>query len=353
MPSLNVTDEHNAIRDLKNEHLQSETRESPCFAAAPTISFELMPPRSENTIPQFWNTVAALEETLPDFISVTYGAGGHNRGSAQEVITRLVRTAPQRSLAHLTCVGASRAETTAVIDNYLANGVRAFLALRGDPPRNGVRMADELTSSLELITLLKQREYYRCQYSASNVLRGVIHPLIIAVATFPAGNPAAGTTPTQEVERLLLKQAAGASFAITQLFYHSDIYIDFVNEARAAGVTIPILAGILPPTHPQRLRRVEELTGVKADAKLLRRLEEANKADCFHIGVEAAATLIRDILASGAPGVHLYTYNQAEPTLAILQHSHLIGETVSPNLQPRRCDWTPHSANDTPAAATY
>ena len=280
---------------------------------------------------RFWETVDTLVETAPDFISVTYGAGGHNRETAHAVVAKLVREVPVRPLAHLTCVGASRAETTAVIDQYLSSGVRSFLALRGDPPVGGSgHHPTELSSSVELIALLRDRENSRCGKSASDGLRGVIRPLIIAVAAFPSGNPAAGTTPVQEAERLLLKQAAGASFAITQLFYDPDVYERFIRLTRDMGVRIPILPGVLPPTNPRRLRRVAELSGIEPDSDLLAKLEGTTESQAETIGVAAGAALVERVLEMGAPGVHMYTFNQAEPNLQILEKAGLITRPAQP-----------------------
>ena len=308
--------------------------------AAPTLSFELMPPRTEKGAETFWGAVTQFERTVPDFVSVTYGAGGHNRGTAHEVTARLVRNSPVRPLAHLTCVSATRAETTAVVDQYLASGVRAFLALRGDRPREGgIKAPDELRSSIELIALLQARDRLRGEQSPSNALRAAANPLIIAVATFPAGNPAAETTPTQEVERLLIKQAAGASFAITQLFYDPQIYFDFVSEARGAGVHIPILPGILPPTNARRLRRVAELLGVEPDPQLLRQLEDAEPEAATDIGVAAGAQLVQDVLDAGAPGIHIYTFNQPQTVLEVLARAGVIGYATPPQWLPSRREW--------------
>ncbi len=309
--------------------------------SSPTLSFELMPPRTPAGSIKFWDTVQELLATSPDFLSVTYGAGGHNRDTAHAVTARLVHDVPVRPLAHLTCVGVSRAETTRVVDQYLSSGVRSFLALRGDPPVSGQREPDELKSSLELIALLRERDLARAEDSDADRLRALIRPLIIAVATFPAGNPAAGTTPTQEVERLLLKQAAGASFAITQLFYQADTYLSFTREARAAGVRIPILPGILPPTNPRRLRRVAELSGVAPDRSLLAQLEAATPEAAIEIGIEAGSALVREVLAEGAPGIHLYTFNQAGQNLEILARAGLLGAGAPADQQPSRCHWQP------------
>ncbi len=317
-------------------HLPADT------SAAPTLSFELMPPRTQKGHETFWETVASLLRTQPDFMSVTYGAGGHNRDTAHSVTARLVRDVPTRPLAHLTCVGATRQETTEVVDQYLASGVRSFLALRGDPPLERKPASScELKSSLELISFIREREQIRSDRSPADSLRGVIRPLIIAVAAFPAGNPAAGTGTMQEVERLLLKQAAGASFAITQLFYRPETYVDFVDQARAAGVRIPIVPGILPPTNPRRLRRVAELSGVEPDPGLLSDLENASAEEATEIGTAAGAQLIREVLQAGAPGIHLYTFNQADVNLEILARAGLIGSLVPPGQHPCRCHWRP------------
>jgi 5,10-methylenetetrahydrofolate reductase len=288
----------------------------------PTISFEFMPPREDPCDVKFWQTVDSLIATQPDFVSVTYGAGGHNRATAHAVTERLVRQAPVRPLAHLTCVGATRAETTEVIDSYLESGVRAFLALRGDQPLDNAAPDDALSSAVELIALLQARERTRCDGSASSALRAAVSPLIIAVATFPAGNPAAGTSPKQEAERLLVKQSAGANFAITQLFYDADVYLDFVELARRVGVTIPILAGILPATNPRRLRRIGELTGIEPNPAFISALESAD--DPVAVGINATGQLIKGLLDGGAPGVHIYTFNQASPTLAALTAADLL-----------------------------
>ncbi|SNT00581.1 methylenetetrahydrofolate reductase (NADPH) [Micrococcales bacterium KH10] len=299
----------------------------------PTISFEVMPPRNPSAAPRFWNTVEQLVTVQPDFMSVTYGAAGTDRATAREVVARLLRSTPVLPIAHLTCVGHSRADVVAVVDEFLSAGVRSFLALRGDPPAGQPEWQPTpggVNSSVELIALLRDRERQRCASHPGNALRGAAQPLTIAVATFPAGNPAAGTTPEQEIERLLVKQAAGASFAITQLFYEPATYADFVTRARYAGVQIPILAGILPATDPARLNRVAELLGVQAPQDLLDSLTAAGSdEDQYERGIAATIQLARDVLDAGAPGLHIYTFNKAKPALDILTGLDLI-----PHVQP-------------------
>lgn len=294
----------------------------------PTISFELMPPRRPEVAPKFWETARRLVATHPDFISVTYGAGGGDRDTARHVVAQLLKGTPVLPVAHLTCVGATREDVSSVIEDFFDAGVRTFLAVRGDPPKGQPDWqppADGLHSSVDLIRLLKDVEHRRCAQDPATALRGAAKPLTISVATFPNGNADAGTTRRQEVVRLLEKQAAGASFAITQLFYEPESYTGFVEAARAAGVTIPILAGIIPTTDPRRLRRVHELTGVVPPSGLLAELDALTLDDGspdteaqHEHGTEYSVKLAQAVLDSGAPGIHVYTFNKYRPALDLL-----------------------------------
>jgi methylenetetrahydrofolate reductase (NADPH) len=305
----------------------------------PTVSFELMPPRRPDVAPNFWDTAQRLVAARPDFVSVTYGAAGGDRATSREVLATLLRGTPVLPVAHLTCVGASREDVSEVIDEFLEAGVRSFLALRGDPPRDEPDWrpaSDGVRSSVDLVRLLTQVDQRRAAADASAALRAATRPLTIAVATFPDGNPGAGTTRDQEVCRLLEKQEAGASFAITQFFYRVESYTGFVEAARSAGVTIPILAGLLPATEARRLRRVEELTGVAAPSELLRDLDRltapdgAVDPDAQHEhGIRYSATLARDVLDAGAPGVHVYTFNKHRPALDLLERVGLTGRAAA------------------------
>ncbi len=287
-----------------------------------TLSFEVMPPRRPDAAPNFWNTVSKLLEAEPDFLSVTYGAAGQDRTSARAVVRRLVRDTPVQPIAHLTCVGSSREEVAQVVSDYLDSGVRTFLALRGDPPVSDPDWQPPINgvaSATELVTLIRAIENRRNHENPGYALRAAFKPMTIAVATFPAGNPAAGTTPEQEAERLLIKQASGANFAITQLFFEADTYARFVELARSYGVTIPIVAGILPPTDPRRLSRMAELTSVEAPRDLLARLSRTETEHDAHIvGIEYGINLANQVLATGAPGVHVYTFNKSEPALDLV-----------------------------------
>ena len=293
-----------------------------------TLSFEVMPPRKENLIKPFWNTVQRLLSVTPDFLSVTYGAAGQDRHSARDVVRSLVQDSPVQPIAHLTCVGTTATEVGEVVSDYLDAGVRTFLALRGDPPvgRPDWQPAPGgVSSATELVTLIRSIEAARCAQYPGAALRAAFKPLTIAVAAFPAGNPAAGTSPNQEVERLLVKQSAGASFAITQLFWETDTYVNFLEKARSNGVTIPIVPGILPPTDIKRVNRMTELTGVVFPEYLRRRLESAQSVEeMYSVGVSLGARLARDLHEAGAPGIHMYTFNKAAPALDVLDAAGLV-----------------------------
>ena len=293
-----------------------------------TLSFEVMPPRKENLIKPFWDTVQRLLSVTPDFLSVTYGAAGQDRHSARDVVRSLVQDSPVQPIAHLACVGTTATEVGEVVSDYLDAGVRTFLALRGDPPvgRPDWQPAPGgVSSATELVTLIRSIEAARCAQYPGAALRAAFKPLTIAVAAFPAGNPAAGTSPNQEVERLLVKQSAGASFAITQLFWETDTYVNFLEKARSNGVTIPIVPGILPPTDIKRVNRMPELTGVVFPEYLRRRLESAQSVEeMYSVGVSLGARLARDLHEVGAPGIHMYTFNKAAPALDVLDAAGLV-----------------------------
>lgn len=295
----------------------------------PTISFELFPPRNPDAAPRLWATIQQLETVKPDFVSVTYGASGKTRVTTRALVRRLLRETSLNPIAHLTCVGTSREEITTIVGEFLDEGLRSFLALRGDPPTDQSDWAahpDGLQTAGELVELLREIEAQRCADSPSQAVRARVRPLSVAVAAFPRGNHATGGTRAQDVASLLAKQEAGADFAITQVFFDADDYLGIVAEAREAGVTIPIIPGIIPTTDPARLLRVQELTGVPVPHDLLDLLGSADdELDRHRRGIRASVDLVNGVLDGGAPGVHLYTFNQHHAALDLLEGAHLDG----------------------------
>ncbi|GAA4962340.1 methylenetetrahydrofolate reductase [Kineococcus glutinatus] len=298
--------------------------------ARPTISFELYPPRSPAAAEQLLRTVDALAGCGPDFFSVTYGASGSTRSTSRDLVRHVLTSTPVPVVAHLTCVGASRAEVIGTVRDYLDVGVRSFLALRGDPPAgqpdwqphpDGVARACDLVELLQVVD--------RCHRATSPDRPVDEGPLSIAVAAFPAAPPV--QRGAGDVEVLLAKQRAGADFAITQVFYEAHDYTRHVAAARAAGVTIPLLPGIIPMTDPGRLLRLQGLTGVAVPRALLARLEAAAEhgpAAVHAEGIRAGAVLARRVLDAGAPGLHVYTFNTHHAALDLLEGAHLGGGAV-------------------------
>ena len=298
----------------------------------PTVSFELFPPRQPATAPRLWETIRRLESAEPDFVSVTYGASGSTRETTRALVSRILRETSLTPIAHLTCVAASREEIKHVVGEFLDAGIRSFLALRGDPPAPGAGWhahPDGLRTAAELVTLLRQIEARRCAQSPSQAIRATVHPLSIAVAAFPRGNHGAGSTREQDIQSLLDKQSAGADFAITQVFFDAPSYLELVGAARAAGVRIPIIPGIVPATDPTRLRRVQELTGVPVPPALLAALDSADDGVRHREGVRLTADLVKAVLDGGAPGIHLYTFNRHEAALDLLEAVDLLPATTS------------------------
>lgn len=307
--------------------------ESPthCTPRVP-FSFELYPPRTASSEEALHETVRQLAAAGPDFLSVTYGAGGSTGGRSLEVLRFIRENTDVEPLAHLTCVGNTYAGAARLIREFLDAGILSFLALRGDPPEGQSEpFLGDLESAAQLVQLIDRAQAERAPYEETPVpgFPGTARvtpgrKANIAVAAFPKGHPRA-THRTQDVEALLAKQAAGATFAITQLFFHSDDYLVFVERARAAGVTIPILPGIMPITSPNRLARVLALTGEDLPSELSIALEvEPTTEGRREIGIEWAARLAREVVDGGAPGVHLYAFNQHETVLTVLEEAGIV-----------------------------
>lgn len=324
--------------------MPSTRSETPPDTHCPTpvpFSFEVYPPRTEAATAALVRTVDRLAEARPSFISVTYGAGGSSRRASLELLRHIRRHTSVEALAHLTCVGSTAAEASRLVHEFLEAGVTRFLALRGDPPAgtaDGEAFLGELGSAAELVQLIHRVQAEREPYAAvavpgSSALR--VDPASrpraqVAVAAFPNGHPRSRSS-SQDIDALLAKEAAGASFAITQLFFHPADYVRFVERARAAGVRMPIIPGVMPVTSPGRLRRMLELSGEDLPAELAIALDvEPDDEARARIGVEHAAGLVRTLVESGAPAVHLYAFNRHEAVLAVLAESGLLAATPAP-----------------------
>ena len=311
----------------------ARVRTRPAPVDRPTISFELFPPRNPDAAPKLWDTIRHLEAVRPDFVSVTYGSSGRTRVTSRALVSRMLRETTLTPIAHLTCVGASREEISTIVREFLDEGVRSFLALRGDPPEGEAGWHPHphgLTTASALVELLREIEQERCEQSPAQAVRARVKPLSIAVAAFPRGNRVTGSSREQDIQALLAKQRAGADFAITQVFYDADSYLELVGEARRAGVVIPIVPGIIPATDPARLLRTQELTGVPVPPDLLALLDAADdEAERRRRGTRFGVDLVNRVLDGGAPGVHLYTFNKHEAALDLLEGADLVGRPTA------------------------
>jgi methylenetetrahydrofolate reductase (NADPH) len=307
--------------------------------SAPPVpfSFEVYPPRSEASAVALHETIRCLAAARPRFISVTYGAGGSTGGRSLDLLRFILTETRVAPLAHLTCVGSTYAGANALIREFLDAGITSFLALRGDPPTGTSEdesFLGDLKSSAQLVQLIDRVQAERAPYTEF-AIPGFPHAVRverrakvdIAVAAFPNGHPRS-RHPREHIDALLAKQAAGATLAITQIFFHADDYLAFVQRSREAGVRIPILPGIMPITSPARLRRVLELSGEELPAELAIDLDvEPTTEGRQEIGIAYAAALARDVIAGGAPGIHLCAFNDHRTVLAVLRDAGILTET--------------------------
>lgn len=261
-------------------------------ASEPTLSFEFFPPKDETGESTLWNAFDKLLEVSPDYVSVTYGAGGSNRERSLAVVDRMAKRV--LTIGHLTCVGATKASSLEIIKHFERAGVGAILALRGDAPKDDPDALGngELKTALELVDLVRE--------STS---------LEVGVAAFPEVHP---ESPNMEHDSkvLSLKQESGARFAVTQLFFSVQAYTDLVASAVAAGATLPIVPGVMPISNAKQVVRMAELSGAAIPPELLARFDAAgDEAQAREIGMQYSTKLAVDLIAAGAPGIHIFTLN--------------------------------------------
>ena len=276
-------------------------------ARTPSFSFEFFPPKDDAGEELLWQTIAELEPLHPTFVSVTYGAGGSTRERTVRVTGRIAASTSLRPVGHLTLVDQSRGEIESVLKQYEAAGVRHVLALRGDPEGGpGTPWhphPDGLNHAIELVEL-------------ANSLGG----FCIGVAAFPEGHPDAATL-DDDARVLAAKAAAGAEFAVTQLFFRGSDYFALVERARAYGCDIPIIPGIMPILNLAQARRMAELSGAQVPEQILGQFApiKDDKDAVRALGIELAAQLCRELLDGGAPGLHFYTLNRSKATREIFE----------------------------------
>jgi methylenetetrahydrofolate reductase (NADPH) len=278
----------------------------------PSFSFEFFPPKTDDGVEHLRDTVRSLRDLKPTFVSVTYGAGGSTRERTVELVAEIQRHHGLEAMAHLTCVGSDRREIAAVVESLQSAGIENVLALRGDPPKGDesfVPVDGGFQYASELAAFIRDS-----------------HPdLCIGGACYPEGHvECRGKDGSRDLDRdlanLQLKMEAGCAFLITQLFFDNQVYFDFVARARAAGIGVPIIPGIMPITNVEQVRRFTEMCGASIPAVLLAELDRLkDRSDAvLSLGVAYATAQCLDLLSRGAPGIHFYTLNRSAATRTIL-----------------------------------
>jgi methylenetetrahydrofolate reductase (NADPH) len=276
-----------------------------------TFSFEFFPPRTPEAVEGLVRTAERLRELCPSFVSVTYGAGGSTRRNTIDLTARLEAELGLTAMAHLTCVGHSRAELVAVLGELRDRGIENLMLLRGDPPRGEtsfVPAPDGFANAWQLVRLARS-----------------IGDFSIGCAGYPEGHQECADR-EKDLEYLKLKVDSGADFVITQLFFDNRDYYDFVERAAAIGIERRIIPGIMPALSWPQIQRIARMCGAAIPPGLARDLEAAgeDRALSERVGADYARAQCEDLLRSGAPGIHFYTLNQSRAA-----------ETIFAGLRPR------------------
>jgi len=269
----------------------------------PVFSFEFFPPKTEAAADELLATAAELQELhQPDFISVTYGAGGSTRARTLELVSHIQNSLRIPTMAHLACLGHTRDEIAEIAGRLVSSGIVNILALRGDMPKEGLPGAGEFRHATELIEFLVER-----------------FDVGLGAACYPETHPQA-VNPDDDLRWTLRKTELGARFLITQLFFDNSDYFAYVARARAAGIRTPIVPGIMPITNVAQIERFTRMCGASIPKALHARLDRHRDdgAAVMAIGLEHAITQCRELLARGAPGLHFYTLNKSLATRVIL-----------------------------------
>ena len=269
----------------------------------PSFSFEFFPPKSAEAAAQLEQTIADLQPLQPTFVSVTYGAGGSTRELTLEIVSRIKSETSIEAMVHLTCVGSTRAELANVLERLTAAGIENVLALRGDPPKGqstftpvegGFTYADDLVRMI------------RGAHGAG---------VSVGAAAYPEKHPECAN-PAVDLANLKRKVDAGVDFLVTQLFFDNRRYFEFVERARACGITVPIIPGIMPITNAGQVERFTAACGASLPFALAAELDRRRQdpAAVQQLGVAHATAQCIELLTSGAPGIHFYTLNRSTAT---------------------------------------
>ncbi len=272
------------------------------------LSLEFFPPKTAESADKLLRTAQALATIRPEYVSVTYGAGGSTREGSLDTVRQML-TVFTDVAPHISCIGATGAQMQEILQLYRSMGIRRLVALRGDLP-SGYGRGGAFQYASDLVRFIRQHHGDHFD---------------IEVAAYPEIHPQARSA-QDDLQRFAQKVAAGASQAITQYFFNSDAYFRFVDDAYALGVSVPIVAGIMPITNFSQLARFSDACGAEIPRWIRQRLagfgDDAASIQAF--GLEVVTDLCDQLITAGVPGLHFYTMNRAEPTTAILKNLSLI-----------------------------
>lgn len=284
------------------------------FVEKPTFSFEFFPPKTPEGAASLLETVERLKEFRPSFVSVTYGAGGSARELTRDVVQR-IQASGMATIPHLTCVGHTEAEIADILEGYVQSGARAIMALRGDPPKDAPaydRSRDAFQHAAQLVAFIRKWEEER----------KLPFRLTIGVAGFPEGHPES-TNRLREMDFLKAKMDSGADYICTQLFFDNHAFLDFRARCRLYGISVPIIAGIMPITSISGMHRMASLSaGTNFPARLLKAMLRAggDKESIERIGINYASQQCNELLDDEVDGIHFYTLNRSKATLEIYRN---------------------------------
>jgi methylenetetrahydrofolate reductase (NADPH) len=274
----------------------------------PVFSLEFFPPKKQEDWDKLFETISNLSPLDPSYVSVTYGAGGSTRERTHNLVTRIQKETGLTVVSHLTCIGAEKSEIESVLQNYREHGIKNVLALRGDKPADIPTLEEAIKDFPHAIDLVR-------------FIKANFPEMGIGVAGFPEGHP---ETPNRmkELEFLKEKVDAGADYIVTQLFFDNRDYFDYVERCELAGITVPIIPGIMPIMTKKGMIRMGELAlGSRIPSKLLRKvLEAADDKEVAEIGIEWATNQVQELLDHKVKGIHFYTLNLSEATLKIFRN---------------------------------
>jgi methylenetetrahydrofolate reductase (NADPH) len=278
-----------------------------------TFSLEFFPPKDVAGEERLWQALGQLQSIKPDFVSVTYGAGGSSRDRTIRVTTEITARTSIPTVAHLTCVGSTKSELIEILKQYKTAGIKSILALRGDPQTGPKGIWQDNVGGFNHADQLVELAVSTGDFK-------------VGVGAFPDGHPASNFNLEKDIDVLLRKEQLGASFATTQFFFEANKWEKLVDRLAKRGSSLPIIAGVLPITNLKQLNRMSELSGTQVPTEILSQFEgkEEKSEEVKKIGIDIATALGEKLLELKAPGIHFYTMNSAESTVSIAKNLGLI-----------------------------